>query len=63
MFAVDGAWLAHSGQGGPAAPWTGEGAGDPLIRAHVFGVGFETVSFERFGVGPSRGALLEAGLA
>ncbi len=59
---VSGRGLIHTGQGGSAAPWMGEGAGYALIGAHVFGVGFETVSLEGVGVEPSQAALFEASL-
>jgi len=61
-YDVSGRGLIHTGQGGSAAPWMGAGAGYALIGAHVFGVGFETVSLEGVGVQPSQAALFEAGV-
>jgi len=40
---VSGAGLAHTGQGGSAAPWQGDDAGYALIGSHVFGFGFDGV--------------------
>ena len=43
---VSGPGLAHTGQGGSAAPWQGEHAGYALIGAHVLGVGFDTIRID-----------------
>ncbi len=43
---ISGAGLAHTGQGGSAAPWQGEHAGYALIGAHVLGVGFDTITID-----------------
>ncbi|MBX3272705.1 MAG: hypothetical protein KF729_20760 [Sandaracinaceae bacterium] len=38
--------LAHTGQGGSAAPWQGDHAGYALIGAHALGHGFWTVTLD-----------------
>ncbi len=43
---VSGPGLAHTGQGGSAAPWQGDHAGYALIGAHVLGVGFDTIRID-----------------